>query len=117
MDNAAGENLSWFWKAWFMENYALDQAIDNVTYVDNFPRKGAIVTLSNLDKMAMPVYLSYATVSGKNGNIKLPVEIWNNTAVFKVKLDTEEELKWVTIDPNKIFPDMNYSNNTWQKEQ
>ena len=47
----------------------------------------------------------------------MPVEIWNNTAVFKVKLDTEEELKWVTIDPNKIFPDMNYSNNTWQKEQ
>ena len=117
MDNAAGENLSWFWKAWFMENYALDQAIDNVTYVDNFTRKGAIVTLSNLDKMAMPVYLSYATVSGKNGNIKLPVEIWNNTAVFKVKLNTEEELKWVTIDPNKIFPDMNYSNNTWKKEQ
>ena len=115
MDNAAGESLSWFWKGWFLENYALDQAIDDVSYIDNMPRKGAVVTLHNLDRMAMPVFLTYETVSGRKKSKKLPVEIWNNTAVFKVKLDTDEELKSVSIDPDKFLPDINYSNNTWKK--
>ncbi len=35
MDNVAGEDLSWFWKAWFMENYKFDQAIASVTYDNN----------------------------------------------------------------------------------
>lgn len=117
MDNAVGESLSWFWKAWFLENYSLDQAIDNVTYLDNFPKNGAIITIRNLDKMAMPVFLSYETVSGKKGTKNLPVEIWNNKSLFKVKLDTDEPLKSVTIDANKVFPDMNYWNNTWNKSE
>ncbi|MEO7044139.1 MAG: M1 family metallopeptidase [Ferruginibacter sp.] len=113
MDNVAGEELSWFWKGWFIENYKLDQAIASVGYDKNNPSNGAIVTLTNLDQMAMPVLLSYETKSGIKGTKEYPVEIWNNTAVFKVKLDTKEELKSVTIDPGHQFPDMNYSNNKW----
>jgi hypothetical protein len=59
------------------------------------------------------VLLSYETKSGIKGTKKLPVEIWNNTATFKVKLDTKEELKSVTIDEGHAFPDMKYSNNKW----
>ena len=77
--------------------------------------KGAIVTLENLDQMAMPVIIGFETVSGKKGIVNLPVEIWNNTNVFKVKLPTTEAVKSVTIDPNKEFPDMNYENNKWIK--
>ncbi len=110
MDNAAGEDLSWFWKGWFMENYRLDQAIATVT---NDEKKGAIVTLENLEKMAMPVLLSWETVSGKKGTEQLPVEIWNNTGIFKVKLPADEAVKTVTIDADKLFPDMNYTNNKW----
>jgi len=43
----------------------------------------------------------------------LPVEIWNNTAVFKVKIPETEALKSVTIDPDQVFPDINYGNNKW----
>ncbi|MEO7265609.1 MAG: M1 family metallopeptidase [Ferruginibacter sp.] len=113
MDNVSGEDLTWFWKGWFVENYKLDQAITAVTYERNMPANGAIVTLTNYDKMAMPVLLSYETKSGMKGNLQLPVEIWNNTAVFKVKLPTKEELKSVTIDEQKEFPDMNFENNKW----
>ncbi len=110
MDNVAGENLSWFWKGWFLENYKLDQSIKDVS---NDAVKGAVVTLENLDQMAMPVIMSFETVSGKKGSVNLPVEIWNNTSVFKVKLPTTEAVKTVTIDANREFPDMNYENNKW----
>ena len=112
MDNVAGENLSWFWKGWFLENYKLDQSIKDVS---NDAGKGVIVTLENLDQMAMPVTIGFETVSGKKGTVNLPVEIWNNTNVFKVKLPVTEAVKSVTIDPNKEFPDMNYENNKWMK--
>ena len=110
MDNAAGENLAWFWKGWFMENYNLDQGIKTVTS-DN--SEGTVVTLENLDRMAMPVILSYETKKGVKSVMNLPVEIWNNTGTFKVKLPVKEEIRSVTLDPDKVFPDINYGNNKW----
>lgn len=113
MDNAAGEDLTWFWKGWFVENYKLDQAIGGVTYDKGSAANGAIVTLQNLQQMAMPVLLTYTTKSGVKGTKLLPVEIWNNTSTFKVKLNTTEELSSVTIDPDKQFPDVQSANNSW----
>ncbi len=41
MNNEAGEDLSWFWREWFFNNWALDQAVTGVAYTDNDPLKGA----------------------------------------------------------------------------
>ncbi len=114
MENASGENLGWFWKGWFIENYRLDQSIAKIEYEDKLVAKGAIVTIANLDKMAMPVTIGYETITGKKGVIKLPVEIWNNTIEFQVKLPTTERLKKVEIDPDKVLPDMHFENNIWR---
>ncbi len=113
MDNGVGEDLSWFWKAWFVENYRLDQSILSVAYPGGDAANGAYVTLANLNQMAMPVIIKYETVSGQSGIIKLPVEIWSNTASFKVKLPTNEKVSKVTVDPDKVFPDMDFLNNVW----
>lgn len=114
MDNAAGENLSWFWKAWFVENYNFDQAITSVKYENDDAANGAIVTIVNLEQMALPVNITYETKSGVKGNLKLPVEVWNNTDTWKVKLPTTEDLKKVELDAAKVFPDIDFSNNVWR---
>ncbi len=114
MDNASGENLSWFWKGWFLENYLNNQAITAVEYSENKPAEGAIVTIVNLEQMALPVYISYETKSGKTGILKLPVEVWNNTNTWKVKLPTTEALKKVELDAEKVFPDEDFANNVWE---
>ncbi len=113
IENVAGEDLSWFWRGWFLENYKLDQSIDKVAYTNGKPINGAEVTLSNLDKLAMPVTISYETNTGVKGTLKLPVEVWNNTSEWKVKLPTTEELKYVELDAAKVLPDMNRGNNVW----
>ncbi len=113
IENASGEDLGWFWQEMFLENYKLDQAISGVTYVNNDSTKGALINIVNLDRMAMPVYLNYETESGKTGNLKIPVEVWQNGSKWIVKLNTNESLKSVTIDPEYIFPDLNFDNNTW----
>jgi len=115
MENSAGEDLSWFWKAVFIETYQLDQAISKVEYIDGDPKKGALVTVDNLEQMAMPVTVEYTTASGKTGRKKLPVEIWQNNVSWKFALPTDEEVTKVVIDPDKVLPDANGANNTWTK--
>jgi Peptidase family M1 domain len=113
MDNATGEDLSWFWKSWFLENYKLDQSILSVKYEKE---NGAIITIANLEQMAMPVLIEYETITGAKERIKLPVEIWNNTALWKVKLPVKDQLTKVTIDPDKVYPDINLQNNSWKEK-
>ena len=116
MENASGEDLSWFWKGMIIENYRLDQAISGVTYIKNDPKSGALVVIDNLGKMAMPIALSYETVSGKKGSMKIPVEVWQNGNVWTQKLPTTEKLKSVTIDKEGAYPDVNPDNNSWKAE-
>jgi len=115
MENAAGDDLSWFWRGWFMENYLLDQAITDISYETDSTGNRTIVTIANLNRMAMPVILKYVTETGNEGVLNLPVEIWNNTAVFKVRIPANGKLKSVVIDPEKKFPDINYKNNQWKR--
>ncbi|MBU3714164.1 MAG: M1 family metallopeptidase [Ferruginibacter sp.] len=110
MENASGEDLSWFWKSWFLNNYTHDQAIVSVS---NDVNAGALVTIANMDQMALPVYISYETQTGKKGTMKFPVEIWNNTNQFAIRIPEKGKLKSVCIDEKRFLPDMNYLNNKW----
>ncbi len=114
MENGTGEDLGWFWKGMFIENYKLDQAITDVKYVNGDSTKGALVTIENKDKMVMPIYLQYETISGKTVMIKIPVEVWQNGNKWIERLNTTENLKSVTIDPEHVFPDTNIDNNSWK---
>ena len=116
MENSLGEDLGWFWKGMILENYRLDQSVSKVEYANSNPSNGAIITLENNDRMAMPVVIEYTTLSGKTERKTLPVEIWMNGPTWKVRLNTNEELTKVVIDPDKVFPDMNSANNSWKKD-
>jgi len=98
----------------FIKNYKLDQAVTDVKYVNDDPSQGTLVTVQNLDKMAMPIYLQYETESGKTDTLKIPVEVWQNGSTWIQKINTKEKLKSVTIDPEHVFPDINFDNNTWK---
>lgn len=115
MENAAGEDLGWYWKGMFTENYRLDQSIKEVKYVRGDSSKGALVTIENLQEMAMPVILKYVTISGNSGIVKLPVEVWQSNSTWVVKLPTTERIKSVVIDPDHVFPDIKFSNNYWKE--
>jgi hypothetical protein len=116
IENVAGESLDWFWRAWFQNNWRLDQSIRDVNYVNNIPSNGAIITIDNLDKMAMPVLLEIITKSGKKERVTIPVEVWARNKSWKYVYSSTEELLSVQIDPDKEFPDHNPKNNSWRAE-
>ncbi|MFY7887660.1 MAG: M1 family metallopeptidase [Spirosomataceae bacterium] len=114
MEDAAGEDLGWFWREWFYETWKLDQSVKEVQYVDQDPKNGAIITIENLDKMAMPAIVDVEVAGGTKERIKLPVEIWQRGATWTFKVNTTAPIKSVIIDPDHVFPDFNSKNNTWK---
>lgn len=115
IENETGENLSWFWRGWFKYNWALDQAVSQVDYENMDPKNGAIITIENLQKLPMPVVIEATTESGKKVRKKLPVDIWQRNKSWTFKLKTTERLTKVVIDPDQVYPDINPTNNVWQK--
>lgn len=114
IENQTGENLNWFWRGMFQNNWQMDQAITEVRYSELNENKGAIITVKNLGKLVMPVEIEATTVSGKKITSKLPVEIWERNSVWTFKLDTNEKLTKVQLDPRNVYPDVNPENNTWK---
>src|SRR5690348_5780900 len=116
MNDAAGDNLNWFWKEWFCKTWKLDQALKDVKYVDNDAAKGSLVTIENLQKMVMPVVVKVTEENGNSQEIKLPVEVWQRGGTWTFKCNTTSAVKSVVIDPNDEFPDVNRKNNSWSKQ-
>ncbi len=117
IENVSGESLQWFWRGWFINNWRLDVAVSDVKYVDGDPTKGALITIDNLDKMAMPVILEIKTKSGKTERIKYPVEIWERFATHTFKYPSTEPIESVTYDPDNVLPDYNPANNVWKNKE
>jgi Peptidase family M1 domain len=112
MEDVSGEDLAWFWRAWILNNYALDIAVNGVEYEDRSkPEKGASISLENLDKMAMPVTIKVTEVGGKITNIQLPVEVWQRGSNYSFHVNTTAKIKSVEVDPNNRLPDLNRDNN------
>jgi aminopeptidase N len=113
IENVAGENLNWFWRGWYINNWKLDQAVTDVKYVKNDPAQGALITIENLEKMPMPVILEIKTKSGKVSRLKLPVEVWQRNKQWTFVYPSVEEIVSVVSDPDKVLPDSNSANNSW----
>jgi hypothetical protein len=116
MENVSGEDLGWFWRAWVLNSWKLDQSVKNVNYKDGKPENGAEITIENLEKMPMPVTILIKETNGKEQRIELPVEIWQRGKEWKFGVPTTSEITEVILDPDNKLPEWNRANNTWKKK-
>ncbi len=115
MENAAGEDLAWFWRSWFLNSWKMDQAIAEVKEVKKDGKTtGYNIKVNNMEKMPMPIILQIKTKSGKTDVVKVPVDVWMKTSTWTVRYPTTEEVVEVTLDPEKVLPDGNAENNKWK---
>ena len=71
MNNESGEDLSWFWREWFYNNWQLDLAVQSVSYQSNDYKNGADITIANLQKMAMPATIEVVFKDGSGQNFTI----------------------------------------------
>jgi hypothetical protein len=105
MESEGGEDLSWFWRGWYMNNWTLDLAVKNVAYVDGDPAKGAIVTIENRDQLVMPVTVQVEFRDRSHQRLRLPVETWIQKSVATLTVQSTQPITAVTIDPDHVLPD------------
>ncbi|HEX4199030.1 MAG TPA: DUF3253 domain-containing protein, partial [Caulobacteraceae bacterium] len=113
MESEGGEDLSWFWRGWFYNNWSLDLAVDGLAYVDNDPAKGARVAVSNLGQLVLPATMRIGFKDGSSRDIVIPAETWIQSGYHVVSLDDGKPIASVTIDPDRRLPDRDRSNNVW----
>ena len=113
IENYSGETLDWFWRGWFMNQWRIDQSVDDIAYTNRDPSQGCIITISNREQLPMPITLEITEANGNVTRKTLPVEIWQHGATWKFKFNSTSKISRVVVDPDKNYPDMNRSNNLW----
>ena len=113
MDNAAGEDLSWFWHEWFFTTWKLDQSVKAISYITNDPTKGSLITVENLGEMAMPVTVFIKEENGNTGTVKLPAEVWQRGGKWTFTYKSSSKILYAVTDPDHVLPDVNPDNNAF----
>lgn len=112
IENGAGEDLSWFWRGWFLNQWKVDQAVRSVTYNAN-DSNIALITVENIGKLPMPVDVAITQEGGKTYTVHLPVEVWQRGGTWTFAYKVDKKVVKVELDPLKQLPDVNPANNVW----
>ena len=112
IEDGVGEDLSWFWRAWFYTTEQLDQAVDSVKIVDS---AGVVsrVFLRSGSALPMPVELDLRMEDGTAQHLSLPVEIWFGGNQYTVLVPGPKKVVGATIDARNFYPDVRRENNSW----
>jgi hypothetical protein len=113
MEDALGEDLSWFWRGWFFRTDVVDQAVDSVRTRRDSTGTLAGIFLSSPGGLPMPVDLQLTFADGTVQHVRLPVEIWYEGNHFLYVRQVRSDPVKAEIDPEKNFPDVRRSNNAW----
>jgi hypothetical protein len=116
IEDGVGEDLSWFWRAWFYTTETLDQAVDSVTIADS---AGLVsrVYLRSATPMPMPVELDLRMDDGSAQHLSLPVEIWYGGSRYTVLVPGPRRVIGATVDARNVYPDVRRENNSWMIER
>jgi hypothetical protein len=111
MESVGGEDLSWFWRGWYLHNWNVDVAVEKVAHSEGGPAHGATVTLANLDRGVMPVTVEITLADGTRQRMHLAADAWIRQPRLALKVDTKQPIASVSVDPEQVIPDENRSNN------
>lgn len=115
-EDISGRNLDWFVESWYYQStfqglWVLDQAIESVT-----PDEDSTTTIVVHDNgwNPMPVRLTVTRATGDTLRLEIPVERWlQGTTTATVIVPAGAAVTRVEIDAERMFPDVDRSNNVW----
>jgi hypothetical protein len=107
MESESGEDLSWWWRGWYANNWQMDLAIDGISVTkDGTP----LVRVVSRDKLVMPATLRVTYSDGHTSDVALPAETWIRQAASDVAVPRGTVVR-AELDPEHKLPDRDRSNN------
>ena len=112
MNSETGEDLSYWWRGWFANNWQLDLAVTAIKpFPPDDPVKGSLVTVEARDKLVMPATLRVTFADGTIRDVRLPAETWIRQASTDVPVVGSSPVVRAVLDPDHRIPDKDRSNN------
>ena len=107
-NDISGQNLNWFWNAWFFSNNYIDLAIDNVRSTPT----GQQVIISNIGGFAVPIDIEIYFNDGSMQTIHRSPQVWA-AGKKQVLVDVSNKKKVQSVKlVTEVFVDADISNNT-----
>jgi hypothetical protein len=126
MNDALGQDLSWFWYYWLWTTESVDGSIEEVTTAGS----QTTVTVRQDGQMPSPVVLEVQfasdgppiqsmpnarVVDDRTAVVTWPVDVWfSGSRTFRADLGFgPRRIERITLDPSRRFPDRDPSDNVW----
>ena len=114
MSDAAGKNLDWFWREWFLEAPSFDQAIDSVQVTPSGTTTHVRVVYGNKAAGVMPLLVRFTFTDSTKQDFTYPVDIWKAGPTYVATYDFPgKTVKEIRIDPERHFIDVARKDNLW----
>ena len=108
-NTVSGRDLSWFWRAWYYEDWTLDQAVADVVQEHTL----ATIVVDDLGWVPMPARLTI-TLDGNVVEREIPAESWlHGETRVELSVPMRSPVVRVEIDAAGAFPDIDRTNNVW----
>jgi len=104
MESEGGEDLSWFWRGWYVNNWTFDMSVDRIA--------GSEAVISNRGQLVLPATVEATLRDGTKVRVKLPVETWLTKGSVTWSAPGGTLIDSVVVDPDHVLPDDDRSNNT-----
>jgi hypothetical protein len=113
MASEGGEDLDWFWRGWFFNQWPLDMAVTGVSYEGGDPTKGAKIDVVNAGQLVAPATLRVTFADGSTRDVRLPAETWIQSGAHTVTLDSSQPVKSAVLDPDHRLPARDRTKMSW----
>ena len=114
MESEGGEDLSYFWRGWYMHNWTLDLSVDSAKYNGDDPSSGLSVTVTNRRPLVLPATLEVLYADGSKERMRIPAEAWLNKGTAVFRFSGNKAVVSATVDPDHVLPDDDRTNNTFR---
>ena len=107
MESEAGEDLSWWWRGWYQNNWQMDLAVAGI---ERAKSGEPLVRVEARDKLVMPATLRVTYVGGRRADVRLPAETFIRQASSAVAVPAGQVVS-AELDPDHKLPDRDRRNN------
>jgi len=113
MESDAGEDLSWWWRGWYANNWQMDLAVAGIERAPKTSAGGGepLVRVEARDRLVMPATLRVTYAGGRTVDLRLPAETFIRQASTLVPVPVGQVVR-AELDPDHKLPDRNRANNT-----
>jgi hypothetical protein len=103
IESEGGEDLAWFWRGWYMNNWRFDMAVAGAD--------GNRLTLVNKGQLVLPATVEVRYADGTTTRFRVPAETWESKG--EMVWMGERPIASATVDPDHVLPDDDRGNNSF----